>query len=129
MKHNLLSLFLVASVAMNMYATDVWDGSSDIFTHGSGTQASPYLIENAEQLAFIAELVNAGVTTYSGNYFKLTTDLDLNNIPWTPIGTETSQFGGNFDGGNHVISKLNITSATNAGLFGVVSGGIEILSL
>ena len=124
MKHKLLSLFFAMIVAMNVFATDVWDGSSDIFTHGSGTEQSPYLIENAEQLAFIAEMVNAGVYTYAGNYFKLTTDLDLNNIPWTPIGeTEEHQFGGSFDGNNHTISNLYISSATNAGLFGVVSGG------
>ena len=124
MKHELLSLFIAAIVAMNVYAADVWDGSSDIFTHGAGTEQSPYLIENAEQLAFIAEMVNAGIYTYSGNYFKLTTDLDLNNIPWTPIGdTEEHQFGGSFDGDNHTISNLFIPSATNAGLFGVVSGG------
>ena len=124
MKQKLLSSFFAAIVAMNLFAADVWDGSSDIFTHGSGTQASPYLIENAEQLAFIAEMVNAGVTTYSGNYFKLTTDLDLNNLAWTPIGTEESQFGGNFNGDNHTISNLKITASTaNAGLFGVVSGG------
>ena len=125
MKHKLLSLFFAVIVAMNMYAADVWDGSSDIFTHGAGTEQSPYLIENAEQLAFIAEMVNAGIYTYSGNYFKLTTDLDLNNIPWTPIGeTEEHQFGGSFDGDNHTISNLYISSAINAGLFGVVSGGI-----
>ena len=124
MKHKLLSLFFAAIVAMNVYAADVWDGSSDIFTHGAGTEQSPYLIENAEQLAFIAEMVNAGVYTYSGNYFKLTTDLDLNNLAWIPIGDATHQFSGNFDGDGHTISNLKITAATtNAGLFGVVSGG------
>ena len=124
MKHKLLSLFFAAIVAMNVFAADVWDGSSDIFTHGAGTEQSPYLIENAEQLAFIAEMVNAGVYTYSGNYFKLTTDLDLNNLAWTPIGDATHKFGGNFDGDGHTISNLKITaSTTNAGLFGVVSGG------
>ena len=124
MKHKLLSLFFAAIVAMNVFAADVWDGSSDVFTHGAGTEQSPYLIENAEQLAFIAEMVNAGIYTYSGNYFKLTTDLDLNNIPWTPIGdTEEHAFGGSFDGDNHTISKLYISSATNAGLFGIVNGG------
>lgn len=125
MKHKLLSLFFAAIVAMNVHAADVWDGSSDIFTHGAGTEQSPYLIENAEQLAFIAEMVNAGVYTYSGNYFKLTTDLDLNDLAWTPIGDATHQFSGNFDGAGHTISNLKITAATtNAGLFGVVSGGI-----
>ena len=122
MKHKLLSLLFATMVAMNMFATDVWDGSSDIFTHGAGTEQSPYLIENAEQLAFIAEMVNAGIYTYSGNYFKLTTDLDLNNIPWTPIGTETYPFQGNFNGDEHFISNLLVTSTTRAGLFGVVDG-------
>ena len=45
MKHKLLSLLFATMVAMNMFATDVWDGSSDIFTHGAGTEQSPYLIE------------------------------------------------------------------------------------
>ena len=44
MKQKLIILFFTTIVAMNVYAADVWDGSSDIFTHGAGTKQSPYLI-------------------------------------------------------------------------------------
>lgn len=48
----------------------VWDGNAEFWTQGSGTANNPFLIENARQLAFLAELVNAG-TTYENTYFKL----------------------------------------------------------
>ena len=94
---------------------DVWDGSADVWTKGEGTQDNPYLIENAEHLAFIAEMANAGVTTYEGVYFKLMTDLDLNNIQWSPIGnSETTFFSGYFDGNNYQIYNM----VSNNALFG-----------
>lgn len=124
MKTKLFTLVLTCLLYVNMFASSVWSGGSDVFTHGSGTQASPYLVESADQLAFIAEMVNAGVTDYSGNYFKQTTDFDLNNIEWTPIGEDRHPFGGNYDGNHHSISGL-VVSLQNiySGLFGYVQNG------
>ncbi len=78
MKRNLLhtiigvitTIFLVCGV--NAQSVSTWDGTSEIWTQGSGTEANPYLIQNAQQLAYIAEMVNGGVTHYENTYFKLT---------------------------------------------------------
>ena len=101
-----LSLFLAAMLfAVCSFAQlSIWNGSADLWTKGAGTQTSPFQIESAEQLAFIAEMVNAGVTTYENTYFKLMTNIDLNNLTWVPIGaSETNCFKGHLDGNNKTI--------------------------
>lgn len=64
-----MMILLSASWMGSLSAKDTWDGTSDIWTKGDGTAANPYLVETAEQLAFISEMVNGGVTDYSGVYF------------------------------------------------------------
>lgn len=107
--------FLVVLIATGFHLiamADTWDGSAAEWTHGSGTEADPYLIESAANLAWLQEMVNGGVSTYSGQYFKLTTDIDLNSILWLGIGTsETVIFQGRFDGDNHRITGINSTRA------------------
>ena len=92
----------------------VWDGFAESWTQGDGTESNPYLIENARQLAYIAEMVNAGVTHYNNTYFKLTTNIQIDSIyQWQPIGFDnTHRFSGNFDGDNHIII-LYLTSSSN----------------
>ena len=53
----------------------------------------------------------------------LQADIDLSNIEWTPIGVESKEFAGDFDGNNKSITNLKITDATttNQGLFGVIN--------
>lgn len=106
---------------------DVWDGKTVTpFSTGDSenplgdSEATPILIENAAQLAYLAEQVNGG-NTYQGKYFKLAKDIALANKPWTPIGAEVFQkeFKGNFDGGGHTIYGLKVKGA---GLFGYVNG-------
>ena len=91
---------------------------------GSGTSASPYTIASVSDLQTLATNVNAG-TTYSGIYFKLTTNLDLSSVSsWTPIGNSSSgSFRGVFDGNKKIISNMTISaSASYAGLFGYTYG-------
>jgi len=92
----------------------VWDGFAESWTQGDGTENNPYLIENARQLAYIAEMVNAGVTHYDSTYFRLTTNIQIDSIyQWQPIGFDyTHCFSGNFDGDNHIII-LYLTSSSN----------------
>ena len=71
---------------------DTWDGTVEAFTEGSGTKEDPWRIENAEQLAYLAQQVNNG-TNYRGKHFLLVSDLDLSVKEWTPIGTY-SNFSG-----------------------------------
>ena len=98
---------------------DTWDGTAVAFTQGSGTKEDPWRIENAEQLAYLAQQVNNG-TDYERNHFLLVSDLDLNGKEWTPIGTYGNPFWGGFDGGGHTITGMTITGkeASYVGLFG-----------
>lgn len=98
---------------------DVWDGSvATSFESGRGTEADPYIIAKASQLAYLAESVNNG-ESYSGKYFKQALDLSLADRPWTSIGTYEKPFSGNFDGDGKKIYGLNVTSGgTDVGLFG-----------
>ena len=101
-------------------------------------------ITTAEQLAKVAAMVNAG-NTFEGVTLKLYVDIDLNNIEWTPIGHGGSNyasavdeysavFKGTFDGNNHTIYNLKITTAVGGdvntdaaagvGLFGAVDTAV-----
>lgn len=110
--------------------TDIWDGTSTAtgFTYGNGTSASPYLIKSCAELAFLRNSVNSG-TTYSGKYFQLVRNLDMNGNYWIPIGTTTYHFQGTFDGAGYVIKNAKIaiaaltTSIDSYGFFGSVGGG------
>lgn len=91
---------------------------------GFGIKTNPYLIRNVNDLKLLAEKVNSG-ERYEGKYFKQTADIDLNNEPWTPIGTvinngkDAKPFKGTFDGDGYKITNLKVTgNSNNAGLFG-----------
>lgn len=104
-------------------SVSVWDGTSEIWTQGSGTEANPYLIQNAQQLAYIAEMVNGGVTHYENTYFKLTTNIQIDSTTsWNPIGlNNTYYFSGHFDGDNHLVTlHLHTSTLQYVGLFGYV---------
>jgi hypothetical protein len=106
---------------------------------GSGTAGDPYLIQSLDDLKFLRDETNKAngeTSNYRGNnkHFKLTTDIDLSNENWAPIGVYStslanSNFQGVFDGNGHSISNLKIgtpTAAsvrTTAGLFGTVRNG------
>lgn len=128
-----LTFLITVCVASNLMAVNVWDGSSEPWTNGSGTQADPYLIETAANLAYLAEKVNEGyeadgMAVFRYTYFLMTDDFDLDNINWTPIGNvnmsiEGYYFAGVFDGWYHNIDHLKITSnADVCGLFGGLGG-------
>lgn len=98
---------------------DTWDGTAVAFTKGNGTEDDPWLIENAEQLAYLAQKVNEG-TDYQWKHFRLVSDLDLSGEEWTPIGTHGKSFRGGFNGDGHTITGMTITGKENSyvGLFG-----------
>ncbi|MBQ3004515.1 MAG: leucine-rich repeat domain-containing protein, partial [Clostridia bacterium] len=80
-----------------------------------------YSITTESELAYIAKLVRGG-NTLSGYTVKLMNDLDLGGYEWTPIGGggTTVRFKGTFDGNNHTIAGLKITSDKyGIGLFGL----------
>ena len=114
------------------------------FAGGTGTAEDPYQIANGAQLAYLASSVNNG-ETYEEKNFVLTANIDLNELPWTPIansfsnalfgGSDYRVFAGNFDGNGYTISKVSIGSETTPfesdvfGLFGATEGKISNLNL
>ena len=124
MKKKIASLALVLALCLSLLPTaafaegtsvDNWDGSADTRWYTSAPDASEYHISTAEQLAGLAQLVNAepGTTNFAGKTFYLEKDLDLSGHEWISIGTVIGgdnpkySFCGVFDGKGHVISNLS----------------------
>ena len=109
-----MMIFCVPMGVFAESAADVWDGSADTSWYTSAPDASEYHISTAEQLAGLAQLVNAdpGTTNFAGKTFYLENDLDLSGHEWISIGTVLGgdcpeySFCGVFDGQGHVISNL-----------------------
>ena len=98
-----------------------------VFILGTGRANDPFLISNAEQLAKIAELVNARTAPYANPsiYYRQIEDIDMSVITnWTPIGTFSDSFKGYYDGNGKTISNLKINATTSEqGLFGSIYAG------
>ena len=85
-----------------------------------------YQISNAGELVKFGEIVNSGTAAAKG---KLTADIDLTNVSWTPIGTDTNKYYGTFDGGDNSVTLAISTTESNQGLFGYAKGGADIKNL
>ncbi|MBQ2446234.1 MAG: heparinase II/III family protein, partial [Oscillospiraceae bacterium] len=88
-----------------------------------------YYIGTEQQLRSLAYMVNVERTDFAGKTVVLTSDLDLKNREWFPIGGNTHSdegrfpFKGAFDGGGHIITNMRITSGNcYVGLFGYAGG-------
>ena len=83
-----------------------------------------YYLYSVAGLEWLSTETNTN-NNFSGYTVKLTSDVDLNNVAWTPIG-QSNTFEGTFDGGNNTISNLTVSGDnTNVGLFGKVIGTIK----
>jgi hypothetical protein len=128
-----------------------WDGIARAPV-GHGTKQSPYLVESAGNLLWMALQVNEGGdiildeadAVFEGQYFKQVCDIDLAGLPIKSIGSyHTSQgainkaraFGGNYDGGGYSIKNGYIAPMVTAhgrnfnwcdGLFGCVYGDSKV---
>lgn len=98
-------------------SADGWDGVTVKEPQGSGESVN---ITSAEELAWLAQQVNSGVTFAC---VFLENDIDLNAKAWTPIGTKANPFTGEFYGNGHTVSGLAVKGSDNyQGLFGYVCG-------
>ena len=113
----------------------IWNGSAEPWTKGSGTINDPYLIESAENLAWLAQSVNQAmevgidssfhdVLAYQNTWFRQVIDIDLQRdygFLWDPIGNKhypdsigyCTYFCGHYDGNNHKIRNYEINIPTN----------------
>ena len=96
--------------------SNAWDGKTDKKPRGEGTQESPFLISTKEELLWFKNSVNTitedgvenGYTSYANAYFKLTNDIDFEGYLWEPVGNNSAEFNGHFDGNGHVIKNFKI---------------------
>jgi len=141
-----LAMATFSEVAMVSDTVNAWNGTVETdFADGDGTKDNPYLIANADQLAYLGSVVSEG----KGNdFYRLTSNINMGGekvvdengkLKFYPIGYNAEgykgTFSGTFDGAGHTISNiyqntwmlLGTYSGTyyNAamGLFGYVNGG------
>src|SRR5690606_5899253 len=106
----------------------IWDGTVNTGWYTENTTASEYTLNNAAELAGLAQLVNSGIT-FSGKTIYLGTDIVLNDTSnvqnwgttgpantWTPIGYylqsySYAAFMGTFDGQGHTVSGIYYNSS------------------
>ena len=98
---------------------------------GGDTPETSFKISNVSELTYFASGVNSG-NNYTGKYFELTSDIDLLSIDdWTPIGSNTKRFEGNFDGKGFEIQNMTINrpTADYIGLFGYAGENAVVKNL
>lgn len=121
------------AVAQAEGTVDTWDGTTDTTWYDASSPQAEYTITTAEQLAGLAELVNAhSDNDFLGTTIILGADIDLGGHEWTPIGNagNVRVFRGTLVGGGHAISNLTITDSKvaashGAGFFGMLGGTID----
>lgn len=75
-------------------------------------------IYSGEGLKVAADVVNSGDNDIN---IILDNDIDLSDIDWTPIGTESRPYTGTFDGGTYTITGLTVNQTReNVGLIGCI---------
>lgn len=117
------------------------------FAGGNGTEADPWQISTAAELALLHERLVSDAQNvkndYTSAYYVLTADIALNDVTdfdnweeaapeyaWMPIGFDVAVFDGVFDGQGHNISGLYINAnakdhGCNYGLFDTVNGTVK----
>ncbi|WP_455637446.1 DUF6383 domain-containing protein [Parabacteroides sp.] len=115
------AVFLFLSPHLQAQGSDKWNGSVAAgFAGGNGDENDPYQISSGAELAYLAQQVNGG-SNYSGKYFVLMNDIDLDNQEWTPIGDNYGYFKGIFDGNKKIIKNLTMNRSGTVGLFGIIA--------
>ena len=88
---------------------------------GKGTQASPYLINTAEDF-YNFTLVMANGDSFEGKYFRQTANIDMTKISYYSGVANPGVFAGVYDGAGHTINAKIIS--TEGSFFPYVTGTI-----
>lgn len=104
------------------------DGDGDDDTT---TNPNEVVLKTEANLFWFADQVNNKSNTFQGKTIKLDADITLTQN-WTPVGqTGTADFKGTFDGQNHTITGLTVSSNDSSpyaavGFFGFLDTGASI---
>lgn len=101
---------------------------STLTIEASGSEDDPYLISTVQDMVDFADKINRG--NNADKYYKLTADIDLGGMDWTPVGMLVKPFRGIFDGNGKKITGLNVSDSGDfLGLFGYNLGTIKNLAV
>ena len=121
MKKRITSLLLVLAMCFAMLPTAAFAANDEgstmppAYSGGSGTQDAPYLLANKQDILALHDFLvdnedptldcadDCGLGAYHGYYFKLTDDIDMSGVEWTPFN-----FNGVLDGAGHTISNMQM---------------------
>ena len=117
----LASFSEIATVADN---NNTWNGTAATAWSGSGTEAAPYLITNADELAYFRNLVDGG-RTFAGEYVKLTQNITLSNVNFDPIGWGYENSAWNRNGAPGKVFKGTF-DGNGKTIFGLYQNGWEL---
>jgi len=130
-----LASLVVAGLSIAVAAPAAANGCSNTLFGGDnpdGSAGDPFLISTDTHLQNLKDNESCWASQYN---FRQTTDIAMGTT-WTDhaIGTNGTRFAGNYDGGDHQITGLNITftagsvdGGENAGIFGVLEGTVSNL--
>lgn len=113
---------------INLYAiwVETWANKVTKAAEGSGTKASPLIINTASDLAYLAYYVNYTENS-SEIYIEQKSTIIMTGVTWCPIGTFEKPFKGSYNGNGFAIVGLTTPKyndeylGMNVGLFGYVS--------
>lgn len=103
--------------AQSVSQKNIWTGDvADGFAAGSGTEVDPYIISNAEELAYFAKTVNSG-KSFVGKYLELSEDIYLNDISDYDNWSDTNSPPNVWEGINDFAGSINGQGHTICGLY------------
>lgn len=116
------------------YARDMWtDYADENWTlKGDGSDGKPYLINTAEDLAYVAYMVNnMDNAEFATKSFRLQANINLNGKFWSPIGTTSNPFNGSFDFSVYEVTNIKLVNdykgeQARDGLFGYLGPNAKI---
>lgn len=90
---------------------------------GEGTEESPFLISCTVEFNNFASLIKNQNSVYGSKYYKLTENVDFNDVTLVPFGTATCPFTGTFDGNGYSLYNVSINNVENSGIIGYMTDG------
>lgn len=130
MKWKDIVALIVSLAILIVHGLPIWR-EADTPWEGDGTYASPYLIQNADDLVALMGWVNYMYVQFEGMYFLQTQDIDMESVAMDPIGEYGGEafFYGTYDGGGHCLKNLYLDSPSNTALFGCLGGVVINLGI
>ena len=124
------AIILAVAILVTLLPRDICRvyAKTQYFAGGDGTASSPYLIETKDHLNNIrkypsAHYMQAADIEFSAEDYKAGGGFYNNGKGWTPVGTATTPFSGNYDGNGYSIYNLKIYLSGNASSFPTDSSG------